>query len=278
MREIFLLISDSYFYWEDSNLTFKIIATSMVASVVALPALAAPVDLSSWLQDGGGGWNLESDNNGVKQFGNSPPGVFHNNENSQGQSLSGSIEVQSASDNDFVGFVLGYNEGDIGGGNVGQDYLLIDWKQGTQAGWDAGLAISRVTGDIATGGTNTGSSAWQHNGVVEFLTRSNATGSNFGNTGWANNTEYTFDLEFTSSNVKVFVNDNLEIDIDASDYGGDPFADGSFGFYAFSQTGGRYAGLEEADLPPPIPVPAGFPLALSALATLGWLARRRRVN
>jgi hypothetical protein len=259
-------------------MTFKIIAASVVVAVVAFPAVAAPVDLSSWLQNGGGGWSLEPGNNGVKQSGNSPPGVFHNNENSQGQSLSGSIEVQTTSDNDFVGFVLGYTQGDIGGGAVGQDYLLIDWKQDTQAGWDEGLAISRVTGDIATGGTNTASNAWQHNGVVEFLTRSNATGSAFGNTGWANNTEYTFDLEFTSSNVKVFVNDNLEIDVDAVDFGGGPFANGAFGFYAFSQTGGRYAGLEEVVLPPTIPVPAGLPLTLSALAALGFLARRRRVN
>lgn len=243
-----------------------------------MPAFAAPVDLSPWLQEGGGNWVLEAGNNAVKQTQNAATGVYHNNEDSQGKSLSGSIEVQSTTDDDFVGFVLGYSQGDIGGGAVGQNYLLIDWKQSTQGGWGAGLAISHVTGDLYATYAATGSNAWQHDGVVEFLTRSNAAGSVFGNTGWSDNTEYTFDLEFTSTNVKVYVDGTLEIDINAADFastaGG--FADGSFGFYNFSQQAVRYAGITEEALPPTIPVPAGLPLTLSALAGLAFVARRRK--
>jgi len=254
----------------------RLVAAGLATAFIASPAFAAPVDLTPWLQDGGGNWVLETGNNGVKQTQNSAPGVYHNNENSQGKSLSGTIQVQTGSDDDFIGFVLGYIDGDIGGGDVGQDYLMIDWKQGTQSGWNAGLSISRVTGDISTCGTCTGSAAWQHNGVVDFLTRSNGTDSVYGNTGWADNTEYTFDLEFTSTKVKVFVDAILEIEINAADYGLSGFADGSFGFYGFSQENVRYAGITEEVLPPTIPLPAALPLLGGGIGLMGFMSYRRK--
>ncbi len=63
---------------------------------------------------------------------------LYNEMDSQGQTLSGTIEVQATSDDDFIGFVPGYNSGDDT--NASADYLLIDWKQTTQstggvAGW-----------------------------------------------------------------------------------------------------------------------------------------------
>ncbi len=73
--------------------------------------------------------------------------------------------------------------------------------------------------------------------------------------------------------MKVFVDGNLEIDIDA---GGTPFADGGFGFYNFSQSGVRYAGIGEEVLPPVVPLPAGLPILLSALGAFGFVASRRR--
>jgi len=244
----------------------------------ATAAGAAPVDLSSWIKDGNGSWSLEAGNNGVFQSANSPPTVYHNQDaTSQGKKLSGIIEVQeTGGDDDFVGFVLGYTHGDIDG-NIDTDYLLIDWKQGDQSGWGAGMSISRVTGAIQTGGASTGSDLWQHTGVVDFITRSNAVGALYANTGWADRTEYTFDLVFTSTNVQVLVDGNLEIDISAADAGVSAFADGAFGFFNFSQPRVRYAGIEEAVLPPPdvIPLPAGLPLLAAGLGALALLRRKR---
>lgn len=252
-------------------------AISLVAVILPTAALAAPVDLSPWLQDGGGSWSLEAGNNAVSQSQNAAPGVYHNNQSSQGKALSGTIEVKTTADDDFIGFVLGYSQGDIGGGAVGQNYLLIDWKQGTQSGWNAGMSISHVTGDIATCGTCTNSDAWQHTGSVDFLTRSNAAGANYANTGWADNTAYTFDLQFTASNVKIFVDNNLELDVTATDFGLPSFADGAFGFYGFSQQTVRYAGITQVTLPPStVPVPASLPLLAVAIGGLGLAARRRR--
>ena len=238
-----------------------------MAAGAAGAATEVAVDLSSWTAEGPGSWNRAADNNSVVQTLNDNPTVFHNGTESQGVALSGTIEVQTTGDDDFVGFVLGYDAGDLTDPNA--DYLLIDWKQFDQGGFfggvaTQGLAISRVTGVL---GNDSG--AWLHdpaNNVTEI-----ARATTLGSLGWADNTEYDFDLVFTSSNVQVFVDDVLELDISGS------FANGGFGFYNYSQPSVRYAGLTTRDLPPPapiIPLPAGLPLLLSALGAAVWIRRR----
>jgi hypothetical protein len=224
---------------------------------------AAPVDLSSWQNDGGGNWTLQSGNNAVFQSLNSATTMFHNGVDSQGLALSGTIEVQTTGDNDFIGFALGYHQGDLT--NSGADYLLVDWKQGAQAGQQAGLAISRVTGAINAGGTSTGSNAFQHTGPITELAR----GTTLGNTGWADNTEYQFDITFTSGLVRVFVDGALELQITGS------FADGAFAFYNFSQPNVLYAGIQEVVAS--IPEPGQITFFALGLAGIGF-ARRRRMR
>lgn len=238
---------------------------------LAAPSLstAAPVDLSSWSVEGSNSsWNVAADNNSVLQTVNGSPTVFHNGVNSQGNALSGTIEVETTSDDDFIGFVLGFDTGDFS--NAAADFILIDWKQGNQGAYGgtalAGLSISQVSGVL---GDNSGS--WWHdptNNVTEL-----ARATNLGSTGWADNTEYSFDLTFTSSLIEVFVDGVKELSINGS------FEDGSFGFYNYSQSNVRYAGIQEAALPP-VPLPAALPLlggGLGLLGALGWTRRRKSV-
>jgi hypothetical protein len=245
----------------------------------ASPALSVPVDLSDWKINGGGSWSLQSNpepNDSVFQSQNSPPTVFFNDRNSQGTALAGSIEVQTTTDDDFIGFVLGYNDGDLFSDDA--DYILVDWKQGTQSDWDAGMSISRVTGSIGgVSGTNTSADAWTHTGNVGFLGRA----ATLGSTGWADNTSYLFDIIFTASKIQVLVDDVLQFDLDGS------FRDGSFGFYNFSQPGVLYAGITEQEAPDPdpdpgngngsdpkpVPTPASFGLMFIGL--LGLALKRR---
>lgn len=234
-----------------------------VACLSGSVALAAPVDLSSWLADGNGSWNTAVDNNSVLQTLNSAPTVFHNNTNSQGVSIAGTITVETTTDDDFVGFVLGYNHGDIDG-NIDTDYILVDWKQGTQSGWDEGMSISRVTGPIQASGTNTNADVWTHTGTVEFLGRANTLGS----TGWQDNETYSFQIDFTSTFIRVLFNDTVEFELSGS------FNDGAFGFYNFSQPNVRYAGLTEN----PVPVPPALLLMASAILALGRFGRRSAVS
>lgn len=245
--------------------TFACVAAAFFASQAH--AAPVPVDLSSWTVDGNGNWTLAADNNSAFQSLNSAPTVLHNGTNSQGTSLAGTITVEeTGGDDDFIGFVLGYTQGDIDG-NPDTDYIVVDWKQGTQSGWDAGLSISRVTGAIQTCGTCTSSNAWQHEGNVELLARA----TNLGNTGWTDNTTYNFQIDFTSTLIRVYVDGVLELSVAGS------FADGAFGFYNFSQPKVRYAGITEEVLPPSeVPLPAALPLLISGVGALGFLSRKKR--
>ncbi len=254
------------------------------ASVVA-HAVPVAVDLSDWTSQGGSSqWLVQSGNDSVLQRLNGAPTVFfdQNTTSTHGTALSGSIRVTPGGngDDDFIGFVLGYDSGEIFSNSA--DYYLIDWKQGDQAGWGQGLAISHVTNGENGNTTGTSGSFWQHtSGEVDLITRAN----NLGNTGWVDNTEYMFDLLFTASSIKVWVDDVLEIDVNPGQFGLNAFSDGSFGFYNYSQQSVLYAGIKEEDfcvvnpndsscIGGNVPVPA--PLTLMGLGLLGIAMRQRR--
>lgn len=208
---------------------------------------------------------MQSGNNSVFQSQNGDPGVFYSGINSQGLQLSGEIEVQTSIDDDYIGFVLGYNGGDIS--STSADYLLIDWKQSDQGGFFGGtalegLSISRVTNPLVNG-----AGAWLHSSAdgVEELQRA----TNLGSTGWVDNTTYEFDLTFTSSLVEVFVNGTKELSVTGS------FNDGSFGFYNYSQSNVLYAGITQSLIPPPSQVPEPMSFMLLSIGLAGIFISRK---
>jgi hypothetical protein len=237
-----------------------------------LSAVAAPVDLSTWtVQDyspNASNWDVDSGNTSVLQKINGNPTVFLSNQSALGTEIQGKIKVTTFSDDDFIGFVLGFSSGDFS--NAAADYLLIDWKQGNQTSGGkfaaAGLAVSRVTGTVANP-----LNFWGHDGAVTELDR----GDTLGSTSWEENTDYIFDFVFTSTNLKVSVNNVQEINLNGS------FSDGNLGFYNYSQANVLYSGFTQDVLPPP-PPPHGVPdggatvslLALSLLG-LGAFSHRR---
>lgn len=240
-----------------------ILGSALIALSTA--ASAAPVDLSSWLENGGGNWTVAGDNNSVFQSINTPdPAVFFNDTNSQGLALSGQITVDPNFDDDFIGFVLGYNNNDSG--NSGADYILIDWKKGNQTltggvFGSAGLAASHVTGAFDF------NEFWAHSGAVNELTRA----STLGSTGWNESQTYDFDLIFTATNIQVSVDGVTELNINGS------FANGSFGFYNLSQEKVRYAGIEEGLAPPTqAPAPETFLLLLAGLSAMRYSHSRNK--
>jgi hypothetical protein len=86
------------------------------AVVLAVPAAAVtvPVDLSGWTAEGTGNWTRAADNNSVFQSLNTAaPTVFYAPGNARGLQLSGTIRQSGGSDDDFIGFVLGYQPGDL---------------------------------------------------------------------------------------------------------------------------------------------------------------------
>lgn len=247
----------------------KTLTTTAALALMAGAAHAAPVDLSSWLAESAGSanWVRAADNNSVRQTVNGAPTIFHNNQASQGNDLRGTITVGNTGDDDFIGFVLGYQAGDMAAGATGQDYILIDWKKGTQTHLGTGqlgLAASRVTSRLIDG-----NGAWAHDfaaGVTEL-----ARGTSLGSTGWVTGQTYAFTLTFTNSLIEVFVDGSKEISLSGS------FSDGAFGFYNYSQDNVTYAGIQTQVLPPaPVPLPAGAVLMLTGLGGIGALRLRRK--
>ena len=238
----------------------------LVAAAGTSAAFAAPVDLSTWTSEGPGTWNVAADNNSVLQTVNGSPTVFYSAGNEQGKQLSGKIKVETTGDDDYIGFVLGYQAGDAASSST--YFILIDWKQANQGSYGctafAGLSISHVSGGLPEA-----AASWCHNGTTTELAR----GLNLGSTGWSDNTEYAFDLIFTASNIQVFVDGVKELDINGS------FADGAFGFYNYSQSTVRYSAIEEAAAPPPngnpMPEPTSMLLVGAALAAMGVTRRRK---
>ena len=92
------------------------------------------VDLHSWTAEhltSAGNWVVTADGTSVTQTVNTNPSVFYGPFTAIGVRLEGVIRVDTSGDDDFIGFVLGFQPGDFSNPNA--DYLLFDWKQGNQA-------------------------------------------------------------------------------------------------------------------------------------------------
>ena len=257
----------------------KTIAATTLALTLPLAVQAAPVavDLTGWTaEEGNGGtaanWVVQTGNDSVLQTRNSRPSVFFDTgTDAQGTALKGSITVETTGDDDFIGFVLGYNAGEFDSATA--DFWLIDWKQNNQtfsgefAG--AGLALSHVTGDVATADED---DFWGHVRTVSEVQRA----TNLGSTGWLDNTTYSFELTFQPNLISVSVNGNVELSYTSAMFGS-TFTDGAFGFYNYSQDRVRYAGITEEVLPPSseVPLPASLPLLLAGIGGVAALRRRK---
>jgi hypothetical protein len=169
---------------------------------------AASVDLSTWGAESysavsgfpPGSWVVSGGGSYVDQINNGQPTIFYSNFSALGTDVSGKVQVRTTGDDDFMGFVLGFNPGDTT--NSLADFILIDWKQITQdynftgntatnatpgTTANAGLAVSRITG------TPSADEIWGHTnfttenpgGGVSELTRALTLGS----TGWIDEPE-----------------------------------------------------------------------------------------
>lgn len=219
-------------------------------SLISTAAAATPIDMSGWTALGNGTWTLSPDGLTVQQIDNGNPTVFLSNDEYINTRFEGTFGVNTASDDDFIGFVFGYDNS--------TDFILFDWKQNIQSLSQDGFRLAQINGSVGAYSTLSGA------GV-------NLLGTDYGTTindrGWLDNEIYQFKLDFTDSRIVIDIAGETIFDVTGS------FDSGRFGFYNYSQQEAVYGNLNITNISS-IPTPA--PLALLGLGLLGlWWQKRR---
>jgi len=237
-------------------------------------AMADPIDLSSWSAfdfnppgyQPGSNWALSADNFSVTQTINADPSFYLNNLSQTSYQMDGKWMVQTGSDDDFIGFVFGYQNS--------SNFYLFDWKQGQQdyVGTTAyeGFTIKRIA--AASAGDLTLSDFWSSTGHANSTVLASSYGSD---KGWADLTEYDFHLDFQPGvfSVSVMQGATTLWDVTVND---GAFGYGQFGFYNFSQEMVNYSGFEQTGGVPGVPEPTTMILMGIGLAGIGISRKLRK--
>jgi uncharacterized protein (TIGR03382 family) len=205
--------------WECVYANFEI---DVAEVIVADPSSEAP------------NWTISDDGTTVTQANNAEPAVFVSTLPAVGVTMSFDLRVNTSSDDDYIGWVIGYEAGEST--QEGSDWLLFDWKQADQD-WDGyfapdGLAWSRVQSPLTDP-----HDLWGHYGVVVEQGRAMTLGS----TGWADQTTYQVTVAYSLSSFQVWVDGELQLDEVGS------FPAGNFGFYNYSQAAIEYTLVSPLD-------------------------------
>jgi hypothetical protein len=218
-----------------------------------------------------GKWVLSNNNKTVTQTVNADPSMYLNNISQTSYAMDGSWQVipSSYNDDDFIGFVFGYQDS--------SHFYIMDWKQSDQdqAGYGVaqeGFTIKRISADSVVDLTL--SDFWSSTGSAS----STILASEFGDTlGWSENTAYGFHLGFEPGKFSITVSLGATAlwDVTVND---STYTYGQFGFYNHSQEQVQYSGFEQTPYPPPIPEPSTLFLLGSGVAGLALYGRNRRMN
>ncbi len=228
--------------WRETFLTQVLIV--IIISALPICAQLVPVDLNDWVQEGlpgNGNWQVAADGSSVLQTINGAPTFFVGPDTLINTLIQGSLEVETTGDNDFIGFVFGYQRPDSAESFF--DFYLLDWKQGTQtfSTWTAeeGYTLSRVQGEV-TGSLASGNVPYWNHSDSAFTVIDTRYGDD---QGWLDNTEYEFQLLYESNRIQITIDTTVIFDTTGT------FPAGRFGFYNYSQSTVRYRGFSRNQFP-----------------------------
>lgn len=252
-------------------LRVAIVLSGLFVSVSPVFADPVPIDLSSWtvvqyelFSQPNASWTLSNGNTTATQSVNADASILLGGFDITGQEIEGSWKVNTSSDDDFMGFVFGFQ-------NRGQ-YYLFDWKQLDQPdalGFaDAGMSLKVVNKPAGT--DPTGFDLWPTAGSADVDVLLHNT------IAWVDFVDYDFRLNFTPGLFEIEVSQMgtvLEHWIVADT----TYTSGRFGFYNYSQGPVIYNGFTQDLDPDPIPTAVPEPGTLLLIgAGLAGFARSRR--
>lgn len=216
-------------------------ALAGLALTGAASAQSTPIDLSNWQTiqyelnfQGDANWVLQPGNTAVLQTVNSDASIFLSDFDAAGQAINGTWRCETTSDDDFMGFVFGYQ-------GRGQ-YYLFDWKKASQShvGFaEVGMTLKVV--NVPGGADPQDTDLWPTAGSV------NVTPLEHNTIPWVTNVSYDFTLVYTAGNIEIIVKQN-GVELEHWNVADTTFPVGKFGFYNYSQNAVRYEGFTQTNV------------------------------
>jgi len=206
---------------------------------------AGTIDYNGWTHYGinSGVWNVANPPTSVQSLANTNcPTFYVSPDTFINVKFSGDIMVDIAFDDDYIGFVMGYQGPfNIAGypttsPTLDMDFVVFDWKQSYQnyLGWitQAGPSLNDVNGTYQNNDPSIFPGFWNHTNSATW----NVLASNWGNTnGWVDFTTYHFDIVYTPTRIIVWIDNVLVFDVTGC------FEPGRLGFYNYSQEAAIYS-------------------------------------
>jgi len=170
-----------------------------------------PTDLRDWTAiNRGTNWVANAAGDQVTETRNGEAGFFIGPDDLINTTLRGKFRVNTTSDDDYIGLVMGYR-GPLVQSDGPLITVLFDWKQRNQTGASEGFNLVRITGGSISG---LGSSFWAHGsvpGVFDVLATNYSTTN-----GWLDRTDHFFDVDYFSDRVTIRIDGVTIFDVAGS--------------------------------------------------------------
>lgn len=178
------------------------------------------IDLNDWgTTDTNGSWSVSADGSYAYQAINGSPTVFESSADTyENVSITGKMRVEAnAGDNDWIGMAVGITDSD--------NFYLWSWKNGPLS------STTEKEGHNFAKVQNKSAINWaMHTTVTDYTVLA----TKHGDYGWNHGNYYDFEIIYTSTNVKIYIDGSLVINVNGT------FPAGKIGFFNYSQGSVEY--------------------------------------